>query len=362
MTGETRTKINHLLRVWPQGTVALSRWLEKHGAYQQLVHAYEQGRWIRRIGHGAYVRAGDTVEWTGGLYAIQELRGLPVHAGAKTALQMQWSAHSPPLAKSGTVSLFGAPGTRFPMWFRRYEWGVKLRYTTTRLFASDPRAGLTRKELGAYAITVSAPERAIMEVSYLVPVEESFEEAGLLMAGLTTLRPRLVQALLEQCRSVKVKRLFMFLAEACDHGWVERLDLSRVDFGRGKRMIVKGGRFDAKYGITVPKNFGARAIAHKPGVYPIAQAGRVKMAAAEKNTRYSAKAMTQAEGVAFKARWAMVEAAERDELRATPMDKKVRQLAALMASVEKLGWDQALADEEHMAREQWRRLRGAYGV
>ncbi len=37
------------------------------------------------------------------------------------------------------------------------------------------------------------------------------------MEGLTTLRPRLIQSLLEQCRSVKVKRLFTVLAEACNH-------------------------------------------------------------------------------------------------------------------------------------------------
>jgi hypothetical protein len=73
------------------------------------------------------------------------------------------------------------------------------------------------------------------------------------MESLTTLRPGLVQSLLEQCRSVKVKRLFMFLAEHHNHAWVERLDLSKVDFGKGKRMIVKGGRFDAKYRITVPE-------------------------------------------------------------------------------------------------------------
>ncbi|MCC6208882.1 MAG: AbiEi antitoxin N-terminal domain-containing protein [Gammaproteobacteria bacterium] len=44
----------------------MSRWLEALGAYQQLVHEYENG-WIRRIGQGAYVRVGGTIEWTGGL-------------------------------------------------------------------------------------------------------------------------------------------------------------------------------------------------------------------------------------------------------------------------------------------------------
>jgi hypothetical protein len=91
-----------------------------------------------------------------------------------------------------------------------------------------------------------------MEVLYLVPAKESFEEASMLMEGLTTLRPRLVQSLLEHCQSVKVKRLFMYLAESHNHAWVRKLDLSKVDFGKGKRMIVKGGRLNTKYNITVP--------------------------------------------------------------------------------------------------------------
>ena len=72
--------------------------------------------------------------------------------------------------------------------------------------------------------------------------------------------------------------------------------------------------------------------------------------------------MTQAEGEAFKTRWAMVGKAERDELRATSMDKKLRQLAALMASVATFGWDESLAAEKVLAREQWQRLRQAYGI
>lgn len=252
MTSETRSKLNFLLRVWARGTVAVSRWLEAQGAYQQLVHEYEKSGWVQRIGQGAYVRVGDTVEWTGGLYAIQEQTKLPVHAGAKTALQMQGYAHFLPLGKGGSVSLFGAPGTRLPTWFRQHDWGAELHYTTPKLFVDGTDAGLTKKELGPYAVTLSAPERAIMEVLYLVPAQESFEEAGLLMEGLATLRPRLVQTLLEQCRSVRVKRLFMYLTERSNHAWVKKLELSKVDFGKGKRVIVKGGRFNAKYNITVP--------------------------------------------------------------------------------------------------------------
>lgn len=94
----------------------------------------------------------------------------------------------------------------------------------------------------------------MMEVLYLVPKEESFEEAGLLMEDLATLRPDMLQRLLEQCRSVKVKRLFLYLAEQSNHSWLEKLDKAGINLGKGKRVVVKGGRLDAKYNITVPRS------------------------------------------------------------------------------------------------------------
>jgi len=252
MHGQASTKLNRLLRVWPQGTVAASRWLEQQGAYQQLRQTYEKGGWIERIGQGGYIRAGEMVEWTGGLYALQRQLRLSVHAAAKTALQMHGYAHFLPLGKGAPVTLFGSAGVRLPGWFRRHAWGVSLCYVATRMFLDDPDMGLADKAMGNWSVRLSAPERAMMELLYLVPDRESFSEASLLMEGLTTLRPGLVQSLLEQCRSIKVKRLFMFLAEHHNHPWVKRLDLSKVDFGKGKRMLVKGGCYDTKYRITVP--------------------------------------------------------------------------------------------------------------
>jgi len=224
-----------------------------------LVHKYETTSWVRRVGRGAYAKAGDKVEWTGGLYAIQEQMGLHIHAGGKTALQMQGYAHFLPMGKGTTVALFGLPDVKLPAWFKQYHWGIKVRYTTTNLFSGGSDQGLTKKDMGFYVVTVSTPERAMMEVLYGVPNEESYEEAKLLMEGLTTLRPRVVQALLEHCVSVKVKRLFMVIAESCRHAWVKKLDISKVDFGKGKRMLVRGGRFDSKYNITVPDTEAGRS-------------------------------------------------------------------------------------------------------
>jgi hypothetical protein len=71
------------------------------------------------------------------------------------------------------------------------------------------------------------------------------------------LSPRRLQALLTDCRSVKVKRLFFWFAERHNHAWLQNLDRAGIDLGKGKRMLVRGGKFDPKYNITVPENLDA---------------------------------------------------------------------------------------------------------
>ncbi len=89
---------------------------------------------------------------------------------------------------------------------------------------------------------------------HLVPGKIGFKEAFLLMETLVSLRPNMVQRLLTMCRSIKVKRHFMYMAEKQGHSWTSDLDLSRIDFGKGKRMIVPNGKYDRKYLITVPRD------------------------------------------------------------------------------------------------------------
>lgn len=86
----------------------------------------------------------------------------------------------------------------------------------------------------------------------LARTNDGIEYALELMHGLSTLRPEVVQALLQACRSIKVKRLFLWAAEAAQHHWLELLNLNTIDLGKGKRQLYKGGRLDTKYQITVP--------------------------------------------------------------------------------------------------------------
>jgi hypothetical protein len=73
------------------------------------------------------------------------------------------------------------------------------------------------------------------------------------MELLTTLLPELLQNLLEQNVTVKVKRLFLCMAERAKHVWFEMLDLSKISLGRGKRAIVRSGVYQSKYQIAIPE-------------------------------------------------------------------------------------------------------------
>lgn len=88
-----------------------------------------------------------------------------------------------------------------------------------------------------------------------VPDQVTFHLADVTMEGLVNISPRRMQGLLEDTKSVKVKRLFFFFADRHKHRWLEQIERNSINLGSGKRMLVKGGRYDPTYQITVTKDF-----------------------------------------------------------------------------------------------------------
>ncbi len=103
----------------------------------------------------------------------------------------------------------------------------------------------------------TTPERAVLELLDELPGAETFHPVDKLMEGLVGLSPKRTSRLLGGCRSVKVKRLFLWFAERQGHPWLQRLDRGGIDLGKGKRMLGRGGKLDAKYQITVPVDLDA---------------------------------------------------------------------------------------------------------
>jgi len=67
--------------------------------------------------------------------------------------------------------------------------------------------------------------------------------------------------------------------------------------------------------------------------------------------------MDKADIRAWMARWKIVNDFERDELRRTPIETKVRQLAAMMAMALRLDWQTSTEAELKLIRERWVRLK-----
>lgn len=257
LNGRNGTKINKLLKVWPCATVATQTWLDEYGIYRQLADSYCKHNWLTRLDSGVYARAGEEeeVDWTGALFAIQNQLELKIHLAAESALSIIGVSQNIPLGKGGALCLFidNLETKRIPSWFTKLfakDRLIKIKHNS--LFGNEWNLGLQQEKIKDYSITISSAERAIMECLYLVPHYVSLEHTALLMEKLRTLRPELCQKLLLNCSSIKVKRLFLYLAELYNPSWFKLIDLTEVDLGSGKRQITKTGKYIPKYKLVLP--------------------------------------------------------------------------------------------------------------
>ena len=247
---EKKSKLNNLLNTQPSGIVLISAWLVDQGYSLDLQKRYKKSQWFESIGTGALIRHSDQVDYLGGIHALQIQQGLSVHPAAKSALAVHGRTHYLELAPK-SVQLFGSRKDKLPLWFKKRDWGVSVECKLTSFLPPD--LGLVDVEHKTFTVKVSSPARAILECLYLTPQSQSLLEVFELMEGFNNLRPAVVQELLEHCKSVKVKRLFLYMADKASHEWFNRIKVTKVDLGSGKRAIVKDGVYIPKYEITVPK-------------------------------------------------------------------------------------------------------------
>lgn len=198
------------------------------------------------------IRTGEEIGYEGALYTLQKQAGLNIHLGGRTALSLLGRGHYLDFNMKN-IFLFSANGGKLPTWFLNYDWGYKVAQINTSFLPAD--IGLSPIAHKTFSIKISNPERAILECLYLTPKTHSFIECYELMEGLNNLRPDQVQILLEHCKSIKVKRLFLYMAEKADHDWFSYIETKKIDLGSGKRALLKDGIYIPKYNITVPKEF-----------------------------------------------------------------------------------------------------------
>jgi len=247
-------KLNLLIKSWVKGSIKLSSHLIHNGYSKELLQKYVKSNWLDSLGYGAYKLSEDKVDWFGAVEALQTQKNSIIRPGGKTALELLGYAHYP-RQKQTQVNLYSNYDDKLPAWFKKQSWSHIINFTQTKVLNYTSESHFTKFERNNIAVKISTPELAIMEMLYLVPTRQTFTETFEILEGLTALKPKLVQRLLEECKSIKVNRLFLFMAEVSKHNWVKELNIEKINLGSGKRVIIKNGVLDKKYKITVPKRY-----------------------------------------------------------------------------------------------------------
>lgn len=274
MAKQIDRKLNQLERDLPEGLVVDAAWLQKRGYSTSLRSQYLSAGWLRQPARRVYSRLRGSLRWQQVAISLQTLLGYPLTVGGRTALELQGYAHYL-TQKTTEVHLYGPKPP--PGWLGGLKVGARFLYHNDRpLFrtapaqfpplSADPLGDANPNEHSAGTVTtvlpwgqwkwplvVSTPERATLELLDELPSHETFHQVDQLFGSLANLRPSRLQELLVDCRSVKVKRLFFYFADRHRHAWLKRLDKGAIELGSGKRMLVKGGKLDPTYQITVPE-------------------------------------------------------------------------------------------------------------
>jgi len=270
-------KLNQLERELPEGLVIDAHWLEQRGYASNLRSYYVSHGWLEQPARGAYRRKRGRLTWQQVVVSMQTFLDYPpLILGGATSLALQGLNHyltqdldeihlygeQPPPSWVGKLKLkqqfiyhnhsrlfkteAASPSSNGPSWNAHENEGRDL----TKL----PAGTVTSIAWGQWnwRLALSTPERAILELLDELPDRTSFHHVDKIMEGLTGLRPRKMQALLLDCKSIKVKRLFFFFADRQQHAWLKHLDKQAIPLGAGKRHLVKGGALDPVYQITVP--------------------------------------------------------------------------------------------------------------
>ena len=253
--------LKKLIDAVPAGYLVDAAWLASQGIAYESFRDYVKRGWLERITRGVFRRPtpnsppSNSIDWKTCILSMQHIMGHDLHVGGTTALGEQGHAHYLRLWESAPVWVYGA---NVPNWLVKLPTDAPINIRSRSLF-TDPKLGVTQDNKTGlpwdWGLTLSTPERAILEAMDELPDHESFHTLDMVFESLTTLRPRLLTDLLKACRKIKVKRLFFVFADRHDHPWRKRIDPQAFDLGSGDRALVHGGKIHPRYRIMVPEDF-----------------------------------------------------------------------------------------------------------
>ena len=249
MSIENGNKLNRLLQKNNSGGLYFSAWLSANGYSNQLQKRYRDSGWLKALSKGVMYRTGDTLRSFVVLESYNSQLGKNYHIAAHSALELAGFNHYVPMGKP--LLIVRHPKQEpVPNWMKIEALDYSFKFFTTEIF-SKPQLKLFNSDYPH--VQSSVPEQAFLECLLLAPEHYSYMDLYYIMEQLTTLRPEVVQELLENTSNLKVKRMFLYMAEKAGHYWFDSLNVDKIVLGSAKHKLVDNGVYVSKYKITVPK-------------------------------------------------------------------------------------------------------------
>ena len=245
------TKIQQILEITPHDSLLFGLWLSNRGLNARGQYSYMKSGWLDRISKGVYKVHGTKPTLMAAISSYNTQLGKHCIVGAYTALDLRGYSHYLSMGKPKAY-LFTDKENRLPAWLLQDDWDMTVRYKTTS-FLGDELLGVETMSVEQHNLFVSSAERAILECLNLPDASSSLLDIYYIMESLTTLRPNLVQTLLEKCTSQKAKRLFLYMAEKANHSWFKALKTDNVQLGASRLMVTSTGKYVSRYNMTVSK-------------------------------------------------------------------------------------------------------------
>jgi hypothetical protein len=242
-------KLNRLMTPGNPGGLYFSAWLTEKGYSNQLINKYRNSGWLQTLSKGVMYRTGDKLNSFAVINSYNEQMKKDFHIAAHSALELSGFSHYLPMGKP--VLMVAHPKKQIvPEWVKKIDLDRELNFFSTETF-SKPQTDTFNSEFAH--LKSSVPELAFLECLLLAPRQYSLMDLYYLMEQLTSLRPDVLQLLLENTDNIKTKRLFLYMAEKAEHHWYSLLDTSKIELGSGKQQLVEKGVYHSKYKITIPQ-------------------------------------------------------------------------------------------------------------
>jgi len=248
MSVTNQSKINYLLQKVDPNGLFFSEWMKKEGYSGQLVKRYRDSGWLDMLSRGVMYRKGTLPTAYAALASYNQQLKRTFRVAAHSALELAGFNHYVPMGKP--LLVVASDNAVMPNWMKSDLFDKTFEVFSTDTF-SEPEVSQTR--VGTVELLVSAPEQAFFECLLLAPKQYSYMDLFYIMEQLTSLRPDKIESLLRTTKSIRIRRMFLYMAEKAGHYWFHMLDVHNIDLGMSKMQLAPGGIYIPKYRITVPK-------------------------------------------------------------------------------------------------------------